>query len=188
MSDGDVRGASVCHGSRDLTGSVPRQNGDGHRRSYASDVADDERRAAGYGGGSVFVTTAYGQGPSILGAPSEANHFIETPKGWVHPKTPWGDPDIQGMWPISLRWAPCRWSDARAAAGQAVRPATRTRRGSLKTNTSSALDAALGRGDRRPAADRAGQLRPRAAVRRHRPDVPPAPDVAHRRSAERPAA
>jgi hypothetical protein len=41
---------------------------------------------------AVFVTTTYGQ--SILGPPSEANHFIETPKGWVHPKTPWGDPDI----------------------------------------------------------------------------------------------
>ena len=50
---------------------------------------------------AVFVTTAYGQAPSILGAPSEANNFIETPKGWVQPKTPWGDPDIQGMWPIS---------------------------------------------------------------------------------------
>ena len=29
---------------------------------------------------------------SILGPPSEANHFVETPKGWVHPKTPWGSP------------------------------------------------------------------------------------------------
>jgi hypothetical protein len=35
------------------------------------------------------------QGQSILGPPSAANHFIETPKGWVHPKTPWGEPDIQ---------------------------------------------------------------------------------------------
>ena len=34
--------------------------------------------------------------------PSEANHFIETPAGWTHPKTPWGDPDLQGMWPISF--------------------------------------------------------------------------------------
>ena len=40
-----------------------------------------------------FVVTPQGQ--SILGPPSEANHFIETPKGWVHPKTPWGEPDIQ---------------------------------------------------------------------------------------------
>jgi len=42
---------------------------------------------------AIFITAAHGQ--SILGPPSEANHFIETPKGWVHPKTPWGEPDIQ---------------------------------------------------------------------------------------------
>ncbi len=42
---------------------------------------------------TILVATAYGQ--SILGPPSEANHFIATPKGWVHPKTPWGEPDIQ---------------------------------------------------------------------------------------------
>jgi len=41
---------------------------------------------------AIFVTTTYGQ--SILGPPSEANHFIETPKGWQHPRTPWGEPDI----------------------------------------------------------------------------------------------
>lgn len=54
----------------------------------------------------VFATTICGvaaaalvaAGPfaqSWLGAPSEANHFIETPAGWVHPRTPWGEPDIQ---------------------------------------------------------------------------------------------
>jgi hypothetical protein len=42
---------------------------------------------------AVFVATTHGQ--SILGPPNEANHFIETPKGWVHPKTPWGEPDLQ---------------------------------------------------------------------------------------------
>jgi len=42
---------------------------------------------------AIFISTARGQ--SILGPPSEANHFIETPKGWVHPKTPWGEPDIE---------------------------------------------------------------------------------------------
>ncbi|HVG54975.1 MAG TPA: hypothetical protein VM846_11125 [Vicinamibacterales bacterium] len=39
--------------------------------------------------------------PSPGVAPSEANHFIETPKGWVHPRTPWGDPDLTGVWPIA---------------------------------------------------------------------------------------
>jgi hypothetical protein len=42
---------------------------------------------------AAFVVTPQGQ--SIPGPPSEANHFIGTPKGWVHPKTPWGEPDIQ---------------------------------------------------------------------------------------------
>ena len=44
--------------------------------------------------------TASGQ-DAARRAPSEANHFIETPAGWVHPRTAWGDPDLQGMWPIS---------------------------------------------------------------------------------------
>src|SRR4051812_11283672 len=48
---------------------------------------------------SMFVGTVSGQGGV---APSEANHFIGTPAGWLHPKTPWGDPDLQGMWPISF--------------------------------------------------------------------------------------
>jgi hypothetical protein len=48
---------------------------------------------------AVLVVTANGQAPGR--APSEANFFIETPAGWVHPRTPWGDPDLQGMWPIS---------------------------------------------------------------------------------------
>jgi hypothetical protein len=34
---------------------------------------------------------------SIRGEPSEANHFIGTPDGWEHPRTPWGDPDIQAI-------------------------------------------------------------------------------------------
>ncbi len=32
---------------------------------------------------------------SIRGAPSPANYFIGTPKGWKQPMTPWGEPDIQ---------------------------------------------------------------------------------------------
>jgi hypothetical protein len=34
-------------------------------------------------------------------AASEANFFIETPAGWTLPRTAWGDPDLQGTWPIS---------------------------------------------------------------------------------------
>ena len=49
-------------------------------------------------GAALFVVTASGQ----AGSPSAANHFIETPKGWAHPKTAWGDPDLTGMWPVSF--------------------------------------------------------------------------------------
>ena len=50
---------------------------------------------------ALFVATTSGQASQGQKA-SEANHFIETPAGWTHPKTPWGDPDLQGMWPISF--------------------------------------------------------------------------------------
>ena len=44
----------------------------------------------------ALATSAYAQiNDSIRGAASEANHFIETPKGWKHPMMPWGEPDIR---------------------------------------------------------------------------------------------
>ena len=52
-------------------------------------------RAALIGATAAALLVVAVQGQSVLGPPSEANHFIETPKGWVHPKTPWGEPDIQ---------------------------------------------------------------------------------------------
>ena len=48
---------------------------------------------------ALFVATVGAQSSGV--APSEANHFVETPMGWVHPKTAWGDPDLTGIWPIS---------------------------------------------------------------------------------------
>ncbi len=53
-------------------------------------------RYALVGAATSFVAVAHAQiNDSIRGAPSEANHFIETPKGWKQPMTPWGEPDIQ---------------------------------------------------------------------------------------------
>jgi len=50
----------------------------------------------GAGAAPLFLATAHAQiNDSIRGAPSEANHFIATPEGWEHPKTPWGEPDIR---------------------------------------------------------------------------------------------
>jgi hypothetical protein len=54
---------------------------------------------------ALFVVTVNGQAPARQQPspgvpPSEQNHFIETPKGWVHPMTPWGELDLEGTWPI----------------------------------------------------------------------------------------
>jgi hypothetical protein len=47
---------------------------------------------------AILTATAHAQiDDSIRGAPSEANHFIETPRRWDHPMTPWGEPDIRAM-------------------------------------------------------------------------------------------
>jgi hypothetical protein len=55
-------------------------------------------RSALISGGAAAMLAAAAHGAindSIRGAPSEANHFIATPKGWKQPMTPWGEPDIQ---------------------------------------------------------------------------------------------
>ena len=66
-----------------------------------------KRVALGAVAATLFVVAASAQSPTasplpqpVLGPANESNHFIETPKGWVHPKTAWGDPDLQGVWPI----------------------------------------------------------------------------------------
>ena len=50
---------------------------------------------------AVFSSLAQGQARPAI-PPSEANFFIDTPAGWVHPKTPWGEPDLQGIWPLNF--------------------------------------------------------------------------------------
>jgi hypothetical protein len=50
----------------------------------------------GAGATAFLAATAHAQiNDSIRGAPSEANNFIGTPKGWKPPMTPWGEPDIR---------------------------------------------------------------------------------------------
>lgn len=51
----------------------------------------------------LFGATADAQLPPLKPGPTpdEANFFIATPPGWVQGKTAWGDPDFQGIWPIS---------------------------------------------------------------------------------------
>jgi hypothetical protein len=58
------------------------------------------RITLGLGGAGLLVAAVAAQSPAGQ-KPGEANLFIQTPPGWVHPKTAWGDPDLQGTWPIS---------------------------------------------------------------------------------------
>ncbi|HET9358948.1 MAG TPA: hypothetical protein VFO58_04320, partial [Vicinamibacterales bacterium] len=93
---------------------------------------------------AIFVTTTYGQ--SILGPPSEANHFIETPKGWTHPRTPWGEPDIQAnlnmMQAAGIPLERCASSIGRGG------PCDMNKAWRTPQEYKEALDAAAGRGDR----------------------------------------
>ena len=95
---------------------------------------------------ALFVTTAYGQGQSILGAPSEANHFIETPRGWVHPKTPWGDPDLQGTFTFSYVGTVGLERCAGGGRGNAA-PCDPNKAWLTDDEYKQRLDAAAGRGD-----------------------------------------
>jgi len=110
----------------------------------------------------LFVATASGQ--SAGQAPSEANHFIETPKGWVQPKTPWGEPDIQGMWPISFVGSVplerCAGGfGGRGRAGGPPPPPCDTNKAFLtEAEYQERLTAAAGRGDAHAAAIAAGNF------------------------------
>src|SRR5689334_5697313 len=97
---------------------------------------------------AIFVTTTYGQiNDSVRGVPSEKNHFIETPKGWVQPKTPWGDPDLQGMWPISyVGTVPLERCTGGGRPG--APPCDPNKAWRTEEEYKQAVDAALGRGDR----------------------------------------
>jgi hypothetical protein len=98
----------------------------------------------GVAAAAIFLTTTYAQiNDSIRGPASEANHFIETPKGWVHPKTPWGEPDITAtLNMMQAAGVPLeRCSGARGPCD--VNKAWRT-----EAELRQAIEAAAGRGDR----------------------------------------
>ena len=93
---------------------------------------------------AIFVTTTYGQiTDSIRGPASEANHFIETPKGWVHPKTSWGEPDITAT--LNMMQAAGVPLERCASARGPCDPSKAWR---TEAELKQAIDQAAGRGDR----------------------------------------
>jgi hypothetical protein len=55
----------------------------------------------GFGAALFVAVNVVAAGQSPAQTPSEKNMFIATPAGWNAPKTAWGDPDLQGTWPIN---------------------------------------------------------------------------------------
>ena len=141
-----------------------------------------------------FGLVATGQTPARRTAgqaASEANFFIETPAGWTLPRTAWGDPDLQGTWPISyvgsVPLERCagggggRGGDAAAALRSAE--SVLDRRGVQGTHGHGGRTRRSLRGRHQ-----GRRLRQRLPGRHRRSDGAAAADVADRGSAERPAA
>ena len=64
----------------------------------SSKTVESTLRCALVGAALSWAIAAHAQiNDSIRGAPGDANNFIETPKGWKHPMTPWGEPDIRAQ-------------------------------------------------------------------------------------------
>jgi len=87
--------------------------------------------------------------------------FIETPAGWRHPKTAWGDPDLQGTWPISfvggVPLERCAGGSARAG-GPPLPPCDPSKAFLTEDEFKARVAAAHGRADRYADAIKAGDF------------------------------
>jgi len=89
---------------------------------------------------------------------SEKNMFVETPAGWKHPKTAWGDPDLQGTWPINyvggIPLERCRGG----RAGVPAPPCDQNKAFLTEDEFKARVDAINGRGNRYADAMKKGDL------------------------------
>ena len=105
---------------------------------------------------ALFVTIVSAQNAV---PPSEKNMFAGTPAGWKHPKTAWGDPDLQGTWPISfVGGVPLERCAGGRAGGPPAPPCDQNKAFLTEEEYKARLDAAAGRGDRYAAAMKSGDL------------------------------
>jgi hypothetical protein len=99
---------------------------------------------------------------SAGGAPSEANFFIGTPAGWKRPTTAWGDPDLQGTWPISyvgsVPFERCAGGEGRARGGTPPPPCDPQKAFLTEDEFKARVAAAAGRTDRYADAIKAGDF------------------------------
>jgi hypothetical protein len=91
--------------------------------------------------------------------PSEKNMFVGTPAGWKQPKTAWGDPDIQGTWPISyVGGVPLERCAGGRAGGPPAPPCDQNKAFLTEEEYTARVEAVRGRGDRYAAAMKKGDL------------------------------
>jgi len=95
-------------------------------------------------------------------APTEANFFIGTPAGWKRPMTAWGDPDLQGTWPISyvgsVPFERCAGGEGRARGGTPAPPCDTQKAFLTEDEFKARVAAASGRADRYADAIKAGDF------------------------------
>ena len=95
-------------------------------------------------------------------APSEKNLFIETTAGWKAPKTAWGDPDLQGTWPISyvgsVPFERCQGGFGARAGAPPPPPCDQNKAFYTEAEYKARLDAANGRADRYADAIKSGNF------------------------------
>ena len=91
--------------------------------------------------------------------PSEKNMFVGTPAGWKHPKTTWGDPDLQGTWPISFVGSvPLERCAGGRAGGPGAQPCDLNKAFLSEEEYKARVDAANGRVNRYADAMKKGDL------------------------------
>jgi hypothetical protein len=91
--------------------------------------------------------------------PAEQHMFVETPAGWKAPKTAWGDPDLQGTWPISyVGSVPLERCSGGGRPGAPPPPCDQMKAFSTEEDYKARLAAASGRADRYADAIKAGNF------------------------------
>jgi len=106
---------------------------------------------------ALFVAVVAGQEAV---PPTEKNMFVGTPAGWKHPKTAWGDPDLEGTWPISFVGSVPfeRCAGGSRAGGPPAPPCDPNKAFLTDEEFKARVDAANGRVDRYKTAMKSGEL------------------------------
>ena len=60
----------------------------------------DRLGRAGMNNGNVFAAVCLGLSLTACGDQMAPGSEVSVQSQWIHPRTAWGDPDLQGSWPV----------------------------------------------------------------------------------------